>query len=341
MQWNMPGRPARPVACGRQPATSTPGASFASCRSITSRFLLRSSSFTIPACGKCLGWHLAYATNFRVALDASTFPEQGGFHFWTLAVEEQFYLIWPALILLVPRRHVLKTIFLALAGGLIFRVVCVLIGQRGAAGVWPFACFDLFAFGAALAAWGDPSALSSKSAPLNYHRAGAAFCRWCACIGIPALLVLLTIDAWHLRSGRPGVNTVNLLLNPLAAGAVFAVLIARTARGFTGAGKAILEFPPLLFLGKISYGLYIYHNFMQRILWQVFERLHLAWPTNVWLQFCIRAAATVLVASASWYLIEKPINGLKKFFEYAKPAASKAATSSELPRPAPLADGAL
>ena len=190
---------------------------------------------------KVFWWHLAYATNFRVALDAATFPDQGGFHFWTLAVEEQFYLIWPALILLVPRRHVLKTIFLALAGGLVFRVVCVLIGQRGAAGVWPFACFDLFAFGAALAAFGDDS---------RYHETGATFCRWCTRLGMPALLILLAAGAWHLGQGKRDVLTANLLLDPLAAGAVFAALIARTARGFAGVGKAVLESAPCFTWGE-------------------------------------------------------------------------------------------
>jgi peptidoglycan/LPS O-acetylase OafA/YrhL len=285
-----------------------------------------------PGMRKVFWWHLDYATNFRVALNASSFPDQGGFHFWTLAVEEQFYLLWPALILLVPKRHVLKTIFVALAGGLVFRVLCVLIDQRGAAGVWPFACFDLFAYGAALAAFGDDA---------RYHQAGAAFCRWCARLGTPALILLLAAGAWHLRQGKPGVLTANLLLDPLAAGAVFAALIARTARGFTGVGKAILEFTPLLYLGRISYGLYIYHNFMQRLLPQVFDRLHVAPPTNLGVQFAARAAATVLVASASWYLIEKPINGLKKFFEYAKPSASKGIPSPQtLPPSAPVPDAA-
>jgi peptidoglycan/LPS O-acetylase OafA/YrhL len=324
--------------------TGSPGGLWAAARSFYARRFLRilpiyyitlfATVFLLhyPGMRQVFWWHLAYATNFRVAIDPSSFPNQGGFHFWTLAVEEQFYLIWPALILLVPKRHVLKTIFLALASGLIFRVACVLLGQRGAAGVWPFACFDLFAYGAAVAALGEDA---------RYRDAGAAFCRWCARMGTPALLILLAAAAWHQREGPPGVPTVNLLLDPLAAGAVFAALIARTARGFTGMGKAVLEFKPLLYLGRISYGLYIYHNFMQRLLWLLFDRLHLALPTHFLPAFGIRAAATILIASASWYLIEKPVNGLKRFFEYAKPAAAKPAPSPQvLPPPAPIPDAA-
>jgi len=191
----------------------------------------------------------------------------------------------------------------------------------------------LFAFGAALAAFGDSA---------RYQRSGAAFCRWCARLGTPALLLLLIAAAWHLRQGTPHMLAVNVLLDPLAAGAVFAALIARTARGFTGVGKAVLEFKPLLYLGKISYGLYIYHNFIQRPLWRLYDRLHVAPPGNIWIEFAIRAAATILVASVSWYLIEKPINSLKKFFEYAKPVASKPGTVSAqcLPPPAPVPDAA-
>ena len=103
-------------------------------------------------------------------------------------------------------------------------------GQRGAASVWPFGCFDLFAFGAALAAFGDDA---------RYERRGPAFCRWCGRLGGPALAALLALAFWHRARAGPVAPSlaVNLVLNSLAAGALFAWLIARTARGFGGVGQ--------------------------------------------------------------------------------------------------------
>ncbi len=53
-----------------------------------------------------------------------------------------------------------------------------------------------------------------------------------------------------------------------------------------------------------------------------FSHAHLHEPGNVWARFVVRAVATVAVASVSWFVIEKPINGLKRFFEYAHPKAA-------------------
>ncbi len=140
----------------------------------------------IPDMRHLFWWHLTYTTNIRVAFSDSLgkFPDQGGIHFWTLAVEEQFYLLWPALILLVPRRHLVKTIFITLAGGVAFRAVCVAVGQGGAAGTLPFSCFDLFAYGAALAAFNADHRLADLSRRFRFA---------CLVVGGPAFLLLLAL----------------------------------------------------------------------------------------------------------------------------------------------------
>jgi peptidoglycan/LPS O-acetylase OafA/YrhL len=69
----------------------------------------------------------------------------------------------------------------------------------------------------------------------------------------------------------------------------------------------------LVYIGKISYGIYLYHLYAPRITALVLEdpeRLCLAW------QVVLFSAVTMLVASASWFLFEKPINGLKSRFRY-------------------------
>ncbi|RWG08391.1 MAG: acyltransferase, partial [Mesorhizobium sp.] len=84
----------------------------------------------------------------------------------------------------------------------------------------------------------------------------------------------------------------------------------------------LAELPPLLFLGRISYGVYLYHP----ILLAYAVKAQPWIPLNVSEQgpgrFVVAGAATLLAASLSWALFEKPLNGLKRYFPYvARPRA--------------------
>ena len=75
----------------------------------------------------------------------------------------------------------------------------------------------------------------------------------------------------------------------------------------------------MVMVGRISYGLYVYHFFMRYILrWMVSRQyLHLSSLWNyAWLSILMSAVAAVV----SWHLIEKPILRLKKYFNYGVPA---------------------
>jgi peptidoglycan/LPS O-acetylase OafA/YrhL len=76
--------------------------------------------------------------------------------------------------------------------------------------------------------------------------------------------------------------------------------------GFHGIAGAILNNRLVVYLGKISYGLYAYHYFMPYIS----EHIHLPFTR---ISYVIITAG---LASASWFLLEKPISNLKKYFEY-------------------------
>ena len=82
-------------------------------------------------------WHVTYTTNVYVALFG--YPWKAGAHFWTLAVEEQFYLAWPWVVLLVPRRHLLKTVWGSIGLAVAFRVACAAVGRGAKSGCSPSA----------------------------------------------------------------------------------------------------------------------------------------------------------------------------------------------------------
>ena len=68
------------------------------------------------------GFYWVYLQNYRIAMGAPM-GEVG--HFWSLAVEEQFYLVWPFVVLFLPRRHLVKALWLMLGGCILCRTVLV------------------------------------------------------------------------------------------------------------------------------------------------------------------------------------------------------------------------
>jgi peptidoglycan/LPS O-acetylase OafA/YrhL len=75
--------------------------------------------------GAEMPWHLAFASNFYF-FDRPFTPLTA--HFWTLAVEEQFYLLWPAVILLATGRHLKPMLMAVIASAPLFRMIGNLLG---------------------------------------------------------------------------------------------------------------------------------------------------------------------------------------------------------------------
>ena len=103
-------------------------------------------------------------------------------------------------------------------------------------------------------------------------------------------------------------------------------LIYNSLIGFTGFIKSFLEHQITSYLGKISYGIYIFHNFVynyyhtpsDNILQKIIHKTQYKLPflDNLIFELAIYFMCTVLVASLCWELLEKPINKLKEKFAY-------------------------
>ncbi|MCX7140943.1 MAG: acyltransferase [Proteobacteria bacterium] len=81
----------------------------------------------VPGFAPYAGWYFAYLQNFLFAAQPEVFAKYLA-HFWTLAIEEQFYLLMPALLLAVPRRRVLTLVLALVAAGSLFRATGVALG---------------------------------------------------------------------------------------------------------------------------------------------------------------------------------------------------------------------
>jgi peptidoglycan/LPS O-acetylase OafA/YrhL len=75
----------------------------------------------------------------------------------------------------------------------------------------------------------------------------------------------------------------------------------------------LLSYGPFVYLGSISYGLYLYHNFFFVV------ARHSEGPRHV-MALALALAITIVVASVSWYALERPLLRLKDRFEYGRTA---------------------
>jgi peptidoglycan/LPS O-acetylase OafA/YrhL len=265
-------------------------------------------------------WHALYLSNYYfISIQALVGPIA---HFWTLAVEEQFYLLWPFVVLFAPRR-LLPTIFAVFAAvGPIYRQACdwffpninlLYIATPGS--------FDSLAIGALLAYF--------ERFPNEVYMALISRRSWLYLLVTGVYLFLTySIDV----PGKPGALSGSFL------SILFALIIFDTAHeNFRGPLGQLLDLWPLRYLGKISYGLYILHPFASiptgltlHYIAEPIGQLFDLWPFR---QAKIRTVTrlmlmtfwTIAGAAISWHFFEAPINRLKRHFPYLKADPTKIA----------------
>lgn len=246
-------------------------------------------------------WNLTHTSNFYFAL-AGEWPASVS-HFWTLSVEDQFYLIWPFVIFFTPTKHLLKVICLTISIAPIYRVLCIFLGLNGVREyVITFACLDSLVMGAFLA--------FITAQPENVKFSSKLILDKSFWIGLPLFFVCRVLEAAHQG------GTFLLIFGDTVSAIFFMWVIYRASKGFGGILGKVLEMKPLVYLGKISYGIYLYHLFLPYLFGRYLPKLGLNYPDSILWQFILNSVTVVILASLSWYVIEKPINDLKQYFPY-------------------------
>jgi len=240
-----------------------------------------------------LWWvHALYLSNFQVASSGS-FKSAG--HFWSLATEEQFYLLWFPLMVLTTNRGRLIVVMAALLGALLYRLGVFLPGATKIFPEYfflPFASIDTLAIGALLAL-----AQRNENMSWLYDR----FRSWPLMIGALILFGVGNVElSAHVgpQLWQPAVDVAGCCLVRFALDEELDPWLAW------------LSWAPVRHVGKISYGLYVYHFFVPDAL-----RLVMPFPKEGVMRRLMGIpviAIAFVLAELSWRFVERPVLALKQ-----------------------------
>jgi peptidoglycan/LPS O-acetylase OafA/YrhL len=237
-------------------------------------------------------WHQIFTGQSYFAQVAAGSSPSPLLHTWTLSIEEQFYLVWPILAVIILKVSRSRWILFAVT------VVGVLASAAEMALLFhphldPSRIYwgtdtraqDLLT-GAAL------GILLFRQPKLSSERARIA------CSSMVAAAVVVFAFEWASINSFPDLPYRGGFL---LADVMVALVIAGVTLAPTGVLARILSFGPLTFVGRISYGLYLWH-------WPVFLVLDNA-RTGLegWDLFLLRLLVTFAIAVVSWYLVETPV----------------------------------
>jgi peptidoglycan/LPS O-acetylase OafA/YrhL len=269
-------------------------------------------------------WLFTYTTNIYV-WDNLHFPGAVG-HFWTLAVEEQFYLVWPWLMLFLPRRRLVPVLIGFICISPLFRLYASfhyhtdVVSGASTSCTLTIGVIDSLSFGALLA-------ILSRS-DSHRERLRWTLTRVCLPVGVVGYAVLLAVS----HDGGFGLDShVSPALAQTAEALFFCWLVGTASRGFGGFTGRVLEWRPIAYLGKISYGIYIFHLLVPVAFAAAATRLGVAYHDYGVPNFVATSLVTFGIAALSWHVLEAPLNGLKRHFRYDVGHTDEAAPPVALP----------
>ncbi len=220
-------------------------------------------------------------------------------HLWSLGVEEQFYLFWPILLLLLPKRSEHKWIIAMIVTGYFLKAI---INQffllEGDPFLLPISQMDTIGIGALLAC--------AYHYQLNFLTTAK---RW-----LPFLLPIAILLTLYTSYDKPRNDPFLCISLVLLSGSI----VLRGVEGFSGVIKKVMEWKWVQYGGKISYGIYLYHKVIPTLLVSFSHKLGILHPNKTGV-LLLSLILTFVIAHLSWIWLETPFLRMKKYFEISVP----------------------
>jgi peptidoglycan/LPS O-acetylase OafA/YrhL len=230
-------------------------------------------------------------------------------HTWSLAVEEQFYIVWPVLVYFVSVRYLKAGIPVAVVLALLLRIALASFNLKRAILISAPTRCDSLLLGALLAI-----ICRGEDGVFGLPPRAGRFLGW---LGSVSIVIVLAVGVYNrdLYDETAFNRTFGFLLMAFVA----LGLISACLQG--GWLARVLSFRPLVNMGRVSYGIYLFHPPILTLL--SLAMFHgaspLPYPVEALLLFGIGATITVAVSTLSYNYFESRVLGYKRYFEYPRP----------------------
>ncbi len=230
---------------------------------------------------------------------------------WSLAIEEQFYLIWPAVVYFTKKETLIKISLGIIAVSILARILGLLLWEDASLVSTffyynTFTRFEQLVFGGLLAsAFTYPvwvGRLKNISVPV-FWAAFSAFLALC----ITAFPHMVPLE------GNTALVLGGYTLIAIFSTALVTILMTYPEKSMF---RRIFQLKPLVFFGKYSYSIYLLHVPIILILLDVLWRTQLRGWTMYLAYIVLTYGITVVGSLLTWNLLEKHMLNLKKYFEY-------------------------